>query len=137
MKRSQSGQVLIVLFGTLLMGRSGLAAGLFLTGKTSKEIRKEALTIVADEHRRAEIKKVLKNWEREVKQLDKTRQRRVDGLAALLERHDVQPEDFEPVFANFDKAEAEAFATTLEMRFTLREQLTAEQWRELFPGGQP
>jgi hypothetical protein len=134
MKRKQTGQVLIVLFGTLLMGGSGLAAGLFLTGKTSKEIRKEALRIVADEHRRDEIKTVLKNWEHEVKQLDKTRQQRVDGLVALIERHEVEPVDFEPVFADFDKAEAEAFATTLAMRFTLREQLTAEQWREIFPG---
>jgi hypothetical protein len=136
-KRKQTGQVLIVLLGTLLMGGSGLAAGLFLTGKTAKEIRKQALTIVADELRRDEIKAVLNNWEREVKQLDKARQQRIDGLAALLQRHDVEPQDFEPVLGNFDKAEAEAFSTTLAMRFALREQLTAEQWRELFSGTNP
>lgn len=135
MKRKQAGQVLIVLVGSLLMGGSGLAAGLFLTGKTSKQIRKDALTIVADEHRRSEIRTVLKSWEREVKQLDKMRQQRIDGLVALLDKHDAMREEFEPVFTGFDEAERQAFATALAMRFALREQLSAEQWRELFPGG--
>lgn len=133
MKRNQSGQVLILLFGSLLMGGSGVAAGLFLTGKSSSDLRSDALEIVADEDRRDKIKKVLKAWEHEVKRMEKTRDLNVDKMIALLQRHDATPTDFDPLFASFDELEVHAFDTALAMRFALREQLSAEEWRRLFP----
>ena len=133
MRRSQSGQVLIILVGTLLMGGSGLAAGLFLTGKTSSEMRKETLAMVEDTDRRDKIKAVFKRWEDEAKRTDKARNKHIDELVALLRSHDTRPADFDPLFATFDEMEKQAFDATLAMRFDLREQLSAEEWRQLFP----
>lgn len=132
MKRRQSGQVLIVLFGSLLMGGSGLAAGFLLTGRTSSEIRKHALTIVEDDNRANKIKAVLKQWDREVKGIEKTRNKHIDDLVTALRRHDASPANFDPLFAAFDDLESHAFDTSLDMRFALREQLSPEEWRELF-----
>jgi hypothetical protein len=133
MKRNRSGQVLIILLGSLLMGGSGVAVGLFLTGKTSSEMRKDTLAMVEDAGRRDKIKAVFKRWEDEVKRMDKTRNKRIDELAALMRRHDARPADFDPIFATFDETQEQAFETALAMRFALREQLSAEEWRQLFP----
>lgn len=133
MKRHQSGQVLIMLFGSLLMGSSGLAAGLLLTGKTSSEMRKDALRMVDGDDRRDKIKAILKRWEDEVERMDKTRKKNINELATLVRRHDAEPDDFDPTFAALDETEAQAFDAALAMRFALREQLSAEEWRELFP----
>ena len=77
MKRNQSGQVLIILLGSLLMGGAGASAALLLTGKTASEIRKDALSMVEDPERRDEIKAVLGRWEKEAKRLDKTRKENI------------------------------------------------------------
>jgi hypothetical protein len=133
MRRNESGQVLIILLGTVLMGGSGVAAGLFLTGKTSSEMRKDTLTIVTDEDRRDEIKAVFKRWEDTVKRMDKTRNKSIDELIALMRRHDTEPAAFDQTFAALDELEVQAFDAALTMRFALREQLSAEEWRQLFP----
>lgn len=129
----QSGQVLIILLGSLLMGGSGIATGFFLTGKTSGEIRKDALAILEDANRRDTIKRILKRWETDVKGMDKTRSTHIDRLAELLQQRDATSDDFDPLFAQFDALQMQAFDTALAMRFALREQLSAEEWRKLFP----
>src|SRR5688500_3957271 len=133
MKRNELGQFLIVLLGSLLMGGSGLTAGLLLTGKTVSEIRKDTLAMVEDTDRRDKIKAVLGRWEKDAKRLDTTRNKNIRRLIAQVQRHDAKPADFDPVFAAFDEIEAQGFDAALAMRFTLREQISAEEWRQLFP----
>ena len=133
MKRKQSGQVLIILFGSLLLGGAGVSAALLLTGKTASEIRKGALSMVEDPERRDQIKAVLGRWEKEAKRLDKTRNENIRKVTALVRRHDATSGDFAPVFAAFDEMETQGFEAALAMRFALREQLSAEEWRRLFP----
>ena len=113
MKRKQSGQVLMILLGSLLMGGSGLTAGLLLTGKSASEMRKDTLKIVEDEIRRDKVKAILKSWEGGVKRMDKTRNKNIVELVALLRRHDATPADFDSVFAVFDETAAQGFDTAL------------------------
>ena len=130
----QSGQILIVLLGGgLLLGGSGLAAGVFLTGKTTSELRKETVAMVADTGRRQRIEAVFKRWEREVDRIDAARDKNLKAIFELGRRHDATAAEFERVYAAADTTDADALKTALDMRFALRGELSADEWRRLFP----
>lgn len=134
MKCRQSGQVLVILLGgTLLGGGSALVAAEFLTGKPAAELRKQSLAMTEDKARRERIEEVFKRWETEVKSADEARTKNRDALRALIQKHDVKPGDFRAVFVEGDAIDARGLYAGLDMRFALRGQLTAEQWRTLFP----
>jgi hypothetical protein len=132
MKARQSGQVLIILVSWMLFGGSGIAAGVFLTGKPVDELRKETHAIAAQKDRRKRIDEVLDRWEKDAKQFAKQRKELLDTLPDLLGRHDAKPGDFEQLYVRADALNTQTLETLLEVRFALRRQFSAEEWRKLF-----
>jgi len=133
MNRRQHGQALVILlFGSLFVGGAGMAAGLFLTGRTTTELRKETLAIVQEEDRRKAIEAVFTRWDKEVKSIDAAWGKNRKALVALLERHDASASDFDTLYAQADAIEAQGLGMALDMRYALREQLSADEWRRLF-----
>jgi len=134
MRHRQSGQVLIILLGgTLLLGGSALVAAEFLTGKSTAELRRQSLAMTEDEAHRERIEDLFRRWEKEAKGADEARAKNQKALRALMQKHDAKPGDSEAAFAEVDAIDGRGINAALDMRFALRGQLTAEQWRTLFP----
>jgi ABC-type nitrate/sulfonate/bicarbonate transport system substrate-binding protein len=135
MRHRQTGQVMIILLGGMLLGGGGsaLVAAKFLTGKSAAELREQSLAMTEDKARRENIEDVFKRLEREVKSVDEARAKNQEALRTLMQKHDPKPGDVEAVFAEVDASDARGLDAGLDMRFALRGQLTAEQWRALFP----
>lgn len=135
MRRRQTGQVMIILLGGMLLGGGGsaLVAAKFLTGKSAAELREQSLAMTEDKARRESIEEVFKRLEREVKSVDEARAKNRETLRTLMQKHEPKPGDVEAVFAEVDAIDARGLYAGLDMRFALRGQLTAEQWRALFP----
>jgi len=134
MRRGQTGQALIILLlgGMLLGGGSAVVAAKFLTGKSAAELRTQSLAMTEDKTRRENIEEVFKRWEKEVKSVDEVRTKNLKALRALMQQHDPKTGDVDAVFADLDAIDARGLNVGLDMRFALRGQLTAEQWRTLF-----
>jgi hypothetical protein len=126
---------MIILLGGMLLGGGGsaLVAAKFLTGKSAAELREQSLAMTEDKARRENIEDVFKRLEREVKSVDEARAKNQEALRTLMQKRDPKPGDVEAVFAEVDAIDARGLDAGLDMRFALRGQLTAEQWRALFP----
>ena len=132
MSRGQSGQILIILVATLLLGGGGFAAGVVLTGKPVSALKKETLAMVEERNRRENVEAVFKRWDKDVERIDASREKNRKAMLALMRRHDARSAEFDKIYAESDAIEAQALDAGLDMRFALREQLSAEEWRRLF-----
>ena len=112
---------------------SGAKAGLMLTGKTVAEWRDKARALVPEPPRRQAIEAAFARWDEQAKRIEQAREHNRSAFFALLTKHDVVSAEFERLYAEGDAIAAEALAAALDLRFGVREQLSAEEWRRLFP----
>ena len=117
---------------------SGASAQAALTGRTIAELQKKARALASEPQRRQTIDAAFKRWETHAKRVDQAREENRKAFFALLEKHDVVSAEFERLYAEADAIAAEALDVALDLRFGVREQLSEEDWRELFaPAAEP
>jgi hypothetical protein len=62
LRQRQRGQLMLIILGTLFLG-SGVATGVFVSGKSIKSIRKEVSALQLEAERQAQVYRVLEQWE--------------------------------------------------------------------------
>ncbi|HET7365794.1 MAG TPA: hypothetical protein VFJ70_19655 [Burkholderiales bacterium] len=111
---------------------SGARAGVVLTGAPLEELHGKARAAVGEPQRQRAIDAALARWREQAARIEQAREQNRKALLALLPKHDVVSAEFERLYAQADAIEQEALEAALDMRFAVREQLSAGRWRELF-----
>jgi|GEM_PF-5005174 len=132
-RHRQGGQTLIVIaLGILLLGGAGHAAHALMSGGALANVRKGVGQWVTDPDRQAPLMAELDAWESEQKELERRFRQLESRLAQTMERHDATKADFEQVFDDADRLDAELRDRFLERRTSLRAQLTESEWVAVF-----
>lgn len=132
-RRGQRGQVLILLFlGALLFGASAAGLGTVFDKQSVKHLRERIATLVAEDDRRKALDGVLDRMLDEGARLADGHQEQGKRLLQLMQRHDATPAEFDALTAEADALNLDARRHLLDLRFALREKLTADEWRALF-----
>jgi hypothetical protein len=133
-RRRQGGQVLIMLFlGALLFGASAAGLGTVFNKQSVKKIRAELKTIVPEPARRNALDASLDQLLTENEKLADAHREQGKRLLKLMASHDAAPAAFDALTAQADALNLEARQRLLALRFELRNGLSAEEWRRLFP----
>ena len=131
-RSSQRGQTLIIIFvGAFLLGAAG--ATLLDSGKSANELRSELAKRVPDEARLQRLYSVIAGMEKETERLASEHDRLGREALALLARHDAKREEFDSLLARAETLNAGSRRTLLDLRFALRQDLSPDDWRALFP----
>jgi hypothetical protein len=129
--RGQRGQTLILIFlGTLLLGAT--AAGGVFGGTPLPVLRERVRETMSDQAQRARVDLTLDRIAAEAKGLDEERGQFEKDAFALLARHDATLADLQPLVARGDTLHQRRREAFLDLRFELRGELTAPQWRAVF-----
>ena len=129
--RRQRGQVLVIIFGAMLLG-GGLAAGVFTSGTALKDMKKEIKKLDLDADREKQALDILKGWKEAVEPGWKAHEKRVDEFFSLLEKQHTPAATLEALFAEQSGDAAEAEAKVLMLRDELRTTLTRDEWARVF-----
>jgi chromosome segregation ATPase len=117
---------------------SGASAHVTLTGHAVAELQQKARAMAAQPQRRQAIDAAFKRWEAHATRIDQARDDNRRAFFALLAKHDVVSAEFERLYAEADAIGAQAVDVALDLRFGVREQLSEEDWRQLFaPAREP
>jgi hypothetical protein len=133
--RAQRGQLLIILVGFLFLGSA--ESVLILSGKTTKEVRKQFAALEPDTAKRQNVENVLALISQETKRLDSERSRLEKEAFKALERHDTTPEEFRALSARADAVNADSNKTLIDLRFMLRRQVSDSQWTAIVAPASP
>ena len=125
--------LMALLLGVLLVSHSGGGGTWFYGGATPHQMRKDVARIESDSAKRKSIDQTLDQMEKEAKRVQSERAKLEKDVAAALARHDGSPEQFQALEARGDAINTSSREILLDLRFALRDQLSDEQWRRLFP----
>ncbi len=121
--------MLITLFTILLLGGSSTTGLLDFIG----DARDETKVVVADDGRRAEalgtfktIKKITESRNKQVKNSAKE-------LSTVLASPDLYDADIDKVWFVYFETVENYTAEMLDLRYELQEQITREEWEQIFP----
>lgn len=132
--RRQRGQVLIILFlGSVLFGGSAAGLGWLYGGNNFKQLRKELKTVVHEPERRKSLGAILEDLGSAARGFGESHERQVRGLLQALERHDTTRADADRYLAEMDALNRFSRNAMLDLRFKLREGVSAQEWAGLFP----
>jgi len=124
--------LMALLIGWLFLRGHGGADYWFLGGRTPHQIREEVAKVVPDKEIQNTTNYNLGLIEKTYKDLESERSKLEKDVLAALERHDTPKEQFHRFEAQADEIDATATKSMLDVRFVMREQLSAAQWRALF-----
>lgn len=125
--------LLALLIGWFLThGGSGEGPWVY-NGQTPSAMRKAVAKVEPDKSSRKPIESTLDRIESETKRLQSERGRVEKDVFAALEKHGTTTEQFRALAEQVDRVDAAANRNLLDLRFALRSQLSAAQWRVLFP----
>jgi hypothetical protein len=120
--------MLIALITILFLGSSGDSAVLDYIADTRKSVK----TVIVDDERRKEVTSTLKTMKNRTSGRAKSARQVAKQLKSALAEHDASE-------ANINAAWDDYFAMTdaynndmIDLRFELKEQLSREEWQELF-----
>lgn len=131
---NQRGQVLIILVTTLFLGGSSLALGVAATGKNLKEIEKSIKLKVQDIEKQQQSLNLIKQWKKEGKVVVKQYNKRRVVLLKQLNRHDANRTDLETAARALLDLDHQASKRILDVQFSLRENMTKQEWENVFSG---
>lgn len=132
--RRQRGQVLIILFlSTVLFGGSAAGLGWLYGGNNFKQLRKQLKEVVHEPERRKSLGGILENLQSAAQGFNESHERQVRGLLQALERHDATRADVDRYLAEMDALNRFSRTAMLDLRYKLREGLSAQEWAGLFP----
>ena len=120
--------MLIALFTILFLGGGADTAVL----GTISETRKLVKTVIVDDERRKEVTSTLKVMKKRTSAYGKSTKQIAKRIAGALAEHDGSEVVINAAWVDYF-AMTDAYNDDLiELRFELKEQLTREEWRELF-----
>lgn len=132
-RRRQRGQTLILIFlGTLLIGGSAAGISSVMGGQDMRMLRKRVDAMLTDDARRAAVEATLKSMETEAKHLASERAHLEREAFKALADHDTTDAQLDAILAQADDVNIRSRDTLLTLRFALRDQFSADQWRALF-----
>jgi len=120
--------MLIALMTIMLLGGSGSAVLAYIAdaGDAVKEV-------VAEEPRREEALGILKQLKKNRQQQDKAVKGLIKSLEADIRDHATAESEIDALWVEYFEQTRSANARMVELRFELREQLTREEWEQVFP----
>jgi hypothetical protein len=125
--------LIALLLGWLFLGHGQGKGELWFFGdRTAHELRAEVAKVVPDKETQNTTNYNLGLIETEYKNLESERSRLEKEALAALERHDTPMEELQAIESRADEINASATKKMLDVRFVMREQLSAAQWRSLF-----
>jgi 16S rRNA C1402 N4-methylase RsmH len=123
--------MLIALLAAFLLGGGG-ASGAILTPSSAKAIGKSIEATVQDGERLEAASVTVKDLRAEVKAFDKTFAKSGKALAKLYKNHGATAEQMKGVLDDLNGEWSTAQARAIELRFELKDSLTAEEWQAIF-----
>jgi hypothetical protein len=126
--------LIALLLGWLFLGHSHGSGELwFLGGRTPHELRAEVAKVVPDKELQNTTNYNLSLIETEFEKLESQRSSLEKEVLSALERHDTPTEELQGIAIRADELNSSATKKMLDVRFVMREQLSDQQWRSLFP----
>jgi hypothetical protein len=129
--RRQQGQVLIIIFGAILLG-GGLAAGALSSGTALKAMKKEIKALELDENREEQALDILDRWKKAVKPVMKTHSKRSDEVIKLLDEQHTSSAALTGLLSRQTIEMQDAEDQVLMIRDELRTVLRKDEWQRLF-----
>jgi len=131
----------------LLRPRSGALFGLTLcvacashppsTPKDQIQLQKQVAKVEPNKESRKAIDRTLHEIQGEVSRWQAVRSELSKDVFATLARHDASAADFQALEARTDAISAASRKALLDLRFSLRDQLSDTQWKGLFGSKNP
>ena len=131
LRKRQRGQLMLIILGTLFLG-SGVATGVFVSGKSIKSIRKEVAALQLEADRQDRVYRVLEQWEAIADPATDELRRYARDLMDLISRHESTKAEFQQVMLRQREEFREAEDLLLPLREELRATLDRDEWEQLF-----
>lgn len=134
-KRKQRGQVLIVIFVTTLLigGSISVMSSDAVGGRAISDLRKDVIHVVQDEARRNDIGSVLDDMEKARKKIGDQHADNAKRWLELLAGHDSTRQQFDDLAAAVEVENRQQRNDFVGLRFRLRDLMSEDEWRKLFP----
>jgi hypothetical protein len=123
----ERGQALILLGAWLFFG-GGAASALLVYDRPVSEIRKAIGQVIADEGRRKMILDDIDHWESGQEKLDEKVAEDREQLLDTFRHRDVPRAATDPILARLDAQLSAMDRDFLDLRFTVKEQVTSSEW---------
>jgi len=124
--------MLVALLAAYLLGGGGVS-GSILTPAVVKDIGKR-IEVSVEEPARAEAMAVIGDLKGEVKAFGKAFGKSGKELTKLYKDHGASASEMQAVLDDLDTEWAAAQTRSIDLRFELKESLTAEEWKAIFGG---
>jgi len=126
----QRGQTLIILFSALFLGGAASVAS-FVQGVSVKDVKTAVKQVVMDEARKDEILSLLKEWNKKVKKSRKQIKDDQKSLMKVVSNYDSTRDMLEQATVKLNESIYSEDQTFLDLKFTMRQKLTKEEWDKL------
>ena len=132
--RRQRGQVLIILFlGSVLFGGTAAGLGWLYGGNNFKQLSKQLKNVVQEPERRKSLGAILEDLQSSAQGFSDSHERQVRALLEVLERHDATRAEVEGSLSRMDSLNQFSRRAMLDLRYKLRDGVSAQEWAGLFP----
>ncbi len=124
--------MLIALFTVMFLGGSSSGVLTFIT-----DTQDSVKSVVVEDQGQREALITVKATRKRTQKLNKDIKRLMKQLQRDLRDHGVQESDIEAIWDEYYELENDHAADLVDLRFQLREQLTREEWEQIFSTNQP
>lgn len=131
LRNRQHGQLMLVILGTLFLG-SGIATGVFTSGKPIKSLRKEVKSLQIEDSRQEQVLAILDRWQAIASPAGEEYGRYGKVLMELMRRQDSSRAEFEEVLELQRRELQSTEDQLLPLRDELRALLDDNEWNRLF-----
>lgn len=122
---------MLIVLGTLFLG-SGVATGVFTSGKSIKSLRKEVRSLQIEDSRRQQVLETFDRWEAIARPAGEDFGRYGKALIELMRRQDSSQADFEEVLQRQRDELQSTESELLPLRDEMRALLDEKEWNQLF-----
>jgi hypothetical protein len=125
--------LMALLITFILYGSSGTSAIIAAFDHAKESIK----TDVSDKTRRTELLSVIDQAEKVTKEDLQNRKKIAQELLELVERHDAEAGDIQPVLEKLHADNLSYQNRMIQSRFALKAKMSREEWATIFPPGEP
>ena len=118
-----------------MLGGSAVAVGTLGTGESIDTIKSKVKRAVKDKDRTRAVHELLDQWQAEGKDYHKATAASRKKVIELVKRHDATRADFEALNADLDARDAKTIEEFLNMRASIKQRMTSEEWQAVFNAG--
>jgi predicted nucleic acid-binding Zn-ribbon protein len=131
-RKVQSGQILIILLGSLFFGGSAIVVGTLGTGHSLEELKSRITHVVKDAERERTLKGALDGWEKAGKEYEKATAESQKDIVKLAHRRDATRAEFQAAYGEIDARDARFLERFVGIRESIKKQVTSEEWQAIF-----